>query len=37
MVHGTKDNAEALRNEVEEVLSTMGLRLSVEKPLITHI
>jgi RNA-directed DNA polymerase len=37
MVHGTKDDAEALRDEIAEVLSTMGLRLSPEKTLITHI
>jgi RNA-directed DNA polymerase len=37
MVSGTKDDAEALREEIAEVLSTMGLRLSVEKTLITHI
>ncbi|MGW7578490.1 reverse transcriptase domain-containing protein [Streptomyces sp. NPDC054765] len=37
MVKGTKDDAEALREEIAEVLSTMGLRLSVEKTLITHI
>ncbi|MGQ4363570.1 group II intron reverse transcriptase/maturase [Streptomyces sp. SAS_272] len=37
MVKGTRDDAEALREEIAEVLSTMGLRLSVEKTLITHI
>ncbi|MDQ0937609.1 reverse transcriptase domain-containing protein [Streptomyces turgidiscabies] len=37
MIKGTKDDAEALREEIAEVLSTMGLRLSVEKTLITHI
>jgi RNA-directed DNA polymerase len=37
MVKGTKDDAESLREEIAEVLSTMGLRLSVEKTLITHI
>ena len=37
MVHGTRDDAEALREEIAEVLSTMGLRLSAEKTLITHI
>ena len=30
-------DAEALREEIAEVLSTMGLRLSPEKTLITHI
>jgi RNA-directed DNA polymerase len=37
MVHGTKADAEALRDETAAVLSTMGLRLSPEKTLITHI
>ena len=37
MVHGSRDDAEALREEIAEVLSTMGLRLSPEKTLITHI
>ena len=37
MVHGTKTDAETLRGEIAEVLSTMGLRLSEEKTLITHI
>jgi len=36
-VSGTKAHAEALRVEASEVLSTMGLRLSPEKTLITHI
>src|SRR5205809_1387300 len=37
MVHGTKADASALREEIAEVLLTMGLRLSEEKTLITHI
>ncbi|MFE7353821.1 group II intron reverse transcriptase/maturase [Streptomyces sp. NPDC057543] len=37
MVHGTKVDAETLRDEIAEVLTTMGLRLSPEKTLITHI
>ena len=37
VVSGTKADAEALREEIAEVLSTMGLRLSPEKTLITHI
>jgi RNA-directed DNA polymerase len=37
MVHGTRADAEALRDEIAGVLSTMGLRLSPEKTLITHI
>jgi RNA-directed DNA polymerase len=37
MVAGTKADAEALREQTAEVLSTMDLRLSPEKNLITHI
>jgi RNA-directed DNA polymerase len=37
LVHGTKVHAEALRDEIAGVLSTMGLRLSPEKTLVTHI
>ena len=37
VINGTKADAEALREEIAEVLSTMGLRLSPEKTLITHI
>jgi len=37
MVHGSRDDAEALREGIAEVLATMGLRLSPEKTLITHI
>ena len=37
MVSGTRSDAAALREEVGGVLSTMGLRLSEEKTLITHI
>ena len=37
VVSGTKADAEALREEIAGVLSTMGLRLSPEKTLITHI
>jgi RNA-directed DNA polymerase len=36
-VSGSKAHAEALREEIAGVLSTMGLRLSPEKTLITHI
>ena len=36
-VSGTREHAEALREEIAGVLSTMGLRLSPEKTLITHI
>jgi RNA-directed DNA polymerase len=36
-VSGTRAHAEALREEIAEVLSTMGLRLSPDKTLITHI
>ena len=37
MVRGTKSDAEALREEIAGVLAGMGLRLSPEKTLITHI
>jgi RNA-directed DNA polymerase len=37
MIKGTRADAEALREEIAEVLSTMGLRLSEDKTLITHI
>jgi RNA-directed DNA polymerase len=37
VINGTKADAEALREDIAEVLSTMGLRLSQEKTLITHI
>jgi RNA-directed DNA polymerase len=37
MIKGAKTDAEALREEIAEVLSTMGLSLSPEKTLITHI
>jgi len=36
-VSATKQHAEALREEIAGVLSTMGLRLSPDKTLITHI
>jgi RNA-directed DNA polymerase len=36
-VSGTKAHAEALRDEITGVLATMGLRLSPDKTLITHI
>jgi RNA-directed DNA polymerase len=37
VISGTRADAETLREEIAGVLSTMGLRLSVEKTLITHI
>jgi RNA-directed DNA polymerase len=37
MVKGTRADAEALKEEIAGVLTTMGLRLSPEKTLITHI
>jgi RNA-directed DNA polymerase len=37
MVAGTRQDAEDLRAKIAGVLSTMGLRLSEEKTLITHI
>jgi len=36
-VSGTKAHAEALKEEIAGVLATMGLRLSPEKTLVTHI
>ena len=37
LVHGTRADAERWRDEIADVLSTMGLRLSLAKTLITHI
>jgi RNA-directed DNA polymerase len=37
MVRGTRADAEALRDQIAEVLATMGLRLSEDKTLVTHI
>jgi RNA-directed DNA polymerase len=37
MVHGTRADAAGLRGRIAGVLATMGLRLSEEKTLITHI
>jgi RNA-directed DNA polymerase len=37
VISGTKADAETLREKMAGVLSTMGLRLSQEKTLITHI
>lgn len=37
MVHGTRSDAERLRDEVAEVISPMGLRLSEEKTAVVHI
>ena len=37
LISGTRTHAEALREEIAEVISVMGLRLSPEKTLITHI
>jgi RNA-directed DNA polymerase len=37
MVRGSRADAEALKEEIVSVLATMGLRLSPEKTLITHI
>jgi hypothetical protein len=36
-VSGTRADAEALRDQTAQVLSTVGLRLSEDKTLITHI
>ncbi|MCA1707194.1 MAG: group II intron reverse transcriptase/maturase [Actinobacteria bacterium] len=37
MVAGTRDNAEALRDEVASVLAPMGLRLSEDKTRVVHL
>jgi RNA-directed DNA polymerase len=37
VVHGTRADAETLRDEIAAVLARMGLRLSTDKTLITHI
>lgn len=37
MVRGARADAEALREDIAAVLATMGLRLSADKTLITHI
>jgi RNA-directed DNA polymerase len=37
VISGTQADAEALREEIAGILSTMGLRLSPEKTVITHI
>jgi RNA-directed DNA polymerase len=37
MIKGTKTDAEALREEIAQVLAPMGLRLSQAKTVITHI
>ena len=37
MVHGTRDDAEALWDEVAAVLAPTGLRLSEEKTRVCHI
>ena len=37
LVRGDRDDAEAIRDEAAEVLSTMGLRLSEEKTTLVHI
>ena len=37
LVAGTREHAEALRDEAADVLATMGLRLSMQKTRIAHI
>lgn len=37
LVDGTREQAEHLRREITEVLAPLGLRLSTDKTLITHI
>jgi RNA-directed DNA polymerase len=37
LVHGTKDDTAAMREQVEQVLSPVGLRLSPEKTVVRHL
>ncbi|WP_433599245.1 group II intron reverse transcriptase/maturase [Nocardia sp. CA-135953] len=37
LIHGTRDDAEAMREQVEQVLSPLGLRLSPEKTVVRHL
>jgi RNA-directed DNA polymerase len=37
LVHGSQDDAEALREEIAEVLATLGLRLSEAKTQVVHM
>jgi RNA-directed DNA polymerase len=37
MVSGTREHTEALRDEVAAILAPMGLRLSEEKTVVTHV
>ena len=37
MVHGSRNDAETLRDEVSAVLAPMGLRLSEDKTSVCHI
>ena len=37
LVHGTREDAEAVRGEVADVLSPMGLRLSPAKTQVAHM
>jgi len=37
LVHGTEDDVDALREEIAQVLSTMGLRLSQAKTRVVHM
>ena len=37
VVHGTRDDAEALREDVARILAPMGLRLSEAKTRVSHI
>ncbi|MEV6135508.1 group II intron reverse transcriptase/maturase [Nocardia sp. NPDC051990] len=37
LVHGTRDDVEAMREHVEQVLSPVGLRLSPEKTTVRHL
>ncbi|WSV87601.1 group II intron reverse transcriptase/maturase [Nocardia sp. NBC_01009] len=37
LVHGTKEDTEAMREQVEQMLSPLGLRLSPEKTQVRHL
>lgn len=37
LLHGTKDDTEVMREQVEQVLSPLGLRLSPEKTVVRHL
>lgn len=37
LVHGTEDNTSAVREQVDEVVASTGLRLSPEKTRVRHL